>query len=109
MKADSIITIIGGVITFLVGIGTAYLGYGLSAGLGVSVFDIIGAFGILGVIFGLILILLPIFAYPKGKKWAILGLVVSIISLLLVQGVVVGPVLAIVGSALAVKNSGKKK
>ncbi len=113
MKADGILTIVGGVITLLIGIVIAFFGYGLSSvagslGAEAGIFGIVGLLGLLGVIFGLAFILLPIFAYPKKKNWAILGLVLSIISLLLGQGFFVGPILTIIGSALAVKNFGKK-
>ena len=114
MKADGILTIIGGVITFFVGIIITFFGYGLSSiaeafGARAGLFDIIGIWGMIGAIFCLILILLPIFKYQKGKKWTILGLVISVLSLLMGHGFFIGPLLAIIGSALAVKNSGKNK
>ncbi len=99
MKTASILGVLGGLITLVVGAavaaGTAVPTYTLVA-LGASA-------GLVGVVVG---ILTLIFAFMAGKNkgiWA-LWLIFSLIGLAVGVGVVIGPLLALIGSLWALKQ-----
>ena len=90
--------VLGGLITLIVGAvvaaGTAVPSYGLM---------VVGSLGLVGVVVG---ILTLIFAFMAGKNkgiWA-LWLIFSLIGLAVGVGVVIGPLLALIGSLWALKK-----
>ncbi|MBI4895496.1 MAG: hypothetical protein HY831_03310 [Candidatus Aenigmarchaeota archaeon] len=113
MKTPGILSLIGGLITLLIGVGITLLGAlfaSMAPGAGLFA-AIAGILGIYGIILGIILI---VFAFKEEhKSLAIVALVLSVIGLITGQGFYVGPILGIVGSALALKGNssskGKKK
>jgi len=102
MEAPGILNLIGGIITLLVGVFVAVAG--AAAPLGAIFGALVGAVGIWGVIVGLLLIVSAV-KYEKSHGWAIIGLVFAILGLVTLQGLIIGPLLGIIGSALAM---GKK-
>jgi len=99
MKAASILGVLGGLITLVVGAvaaaGTAVPAWGVIS-LGASA-------GLVGVVVG---ILTLIFAWMSEKNkgiWA-LWLIFSLIGLAVGVGVVIGPLLALIGSLWALKK-----
>ncbi|GEM_PF-2765380 len=104
MKTPGILSLIGGIITLVIGIGITLLGaLFASVAPGVGLFAAIaGIVGIYGIILGVILIVFAI--KEENRSLAIVALVLSIIGLITGQGFYVGPILGIVGSALALKG-----
>lgn len=109
MKTPGILSLIGGLITLLVGVGITLLGaLFASVAPGAGLFAAIaGILGIYGIVLGIILI---IFAFKEDHKpLAIVVLVLSVIGLITGQGIYVGSILGIIGSALALKGSYSSK
>jgi Gpi18-like mannosyltransferase len=109
MKTPGILSLIGGLITLLVGVGITLLGaFFASVAPGAGLFAAIaGILGIYGIILGIVLI---VFAFKEeNRSLAIVALVLSIIGLITGQGIYVGPILGIIGSALVLKGNSSSK
>lgn len=105
MKAGGILNLIGGIITLVVGAFSAVVGAAVASAIpGAGIFGAMaGILGVWGIIVGLILIV-SAFKYKKGNSWALIGLIFSILGLITLQGIFVGPILGIIGSALAMNE-----
>lgn len=100
MKTSSIVGILGGLITLVV--GAAVAAGSLAAGMGG--FNPLGAAaGWVGVVLG-ILIIIAAAMFGKNKSVVWVGLVLSLIALVTGTGYVIGPLLGLIGSALALKK-----
>lgn len=98
MNTSSIIGVLGGLITLIVGAvvaaGTAVPEYGYS---------LAASSGIAGVIVGIIL-LIAAAMFGKSKAAAGLGVILGLIGLATGLGIVIGPLLGLIGGALAFKK-----
>ena len=61
-----------------------------------------------GIIVGLLLIISAM-KYKKEKGWATADLIFSILGLITFQGLIIGPVLGIIGSAMAMSEKSKRR
>lgn len=107
MKAPGVLLLIGGILVLIVGALVAMLGSAIGA-LGAGIFGAaVGVLGGIQIIFGVLLILSAL-RYEKKRSWAIIGLVISILSLVTLGGFLIGPILGIIGGAMALgRNKGK--
>lgn len=100
MSSASIIGVLGGLITLIVGAlvaaGQSIPSYGISIGDAVTV-------GWAGVVVGIIL-LIAAAMFGKSKAAAGLGVILGIIGLVAGLGVVIGPLLGLIGGALAFRK-----
>ena len=110
MKTSGILLLIGGLLVLIMGLLVALAGAAFAT-VGGGLFGIAGAaLGVIGgmhVIFGIVLILSGLWC-EKKKAWAWIGLIFSIIALVMGGGLYIGPILGIIGAALALKGSPKK-
>jgi hypothetical protein len=107
MKTPGILLLVGGLLVLIVGGLVAALGSAFAM-FGAGMFGAaVGALGGVQIIFGILLILSGIWAEKKG--WAIIGLIISILSLITLGGLIIGPILGIIGGALGLKGTSAKK
>ena len=111
LLAGGLITIIAGIVMILIGAAMGMMmsfvpGMFFAGGM---VGALIAAFGIWGLICGIFLLLSAKMVLSNDKQvvhtWGVIGLVFSILSLVTLQGIVVGPILALVGSILVLSES----
>ncbi len=108
MEAPGILNLIGGILTIIGGALFALVGSVVALVPLVSVFGALAAvFGLWGIIVGVLLILSAV-KYEKEKGWATIGLIFSILGLVTLQGFLIGPILGIIGSALAISHRKKR-
>ena len=101
MEAPGLLNLISGIMILVAGI---LAGTFASYAIGLGWFSLFGAIIVgWGIIVGLLLIVSGM-KYEKNKNWAIVGLVFSILGLVTFQGFIIGPILGIIGSALALKK-----
>ena len=101
--------LVGGILSVLEGLifgaaGAAFAGFPMMGGF----FALLGGIlAVWGIIVGLLLIWSGVKINRGGKDahtWAIIGLVFSILGLISIQGFIIGPILALIGAALAIGN-----
>jgi hypothetical protein len=103
MKAAEILGVIGGLITLIVGAVVA-------AGTAVPTYTLVslaGSAGLVGVVVGILTIIFAALAGKNKGIWA-LWLIFSLIGLAVGVGVIIGPLLALIGSLWALKGTSKK-
>lgn len=103
MKAPGILLAVGGIIVLLLGLVVVALGSVIAVG-GLGIPGVaIGVLGGVQVIFGILLILSGV--WHEGKPaWRWVGLVISLLSLISGGGLIVGPFIANIGAAAAMKS-----
>lgn len=98
---------VGGLITLIYGLLIAAAGSlvaGLGGALGAGVGALVGVAGGVFVIFGILLILAGMW-HEKKPVWAWVGLIVSLLTLLVpFGGFYIGPFIANIGAAMAMKK-----
>ncbi|MFH1630695.1 MAG: hypothetical protein ABIA21_00525 [Candidatus Aenigmatarchaeota archaeon] len=104
MLAGGLITLIAGIAVIILGILFLAMAPVIATSAGALVSGIIIGFGVWGIICSIV-ILLASSAIKSGDKhkthtWGIIGLVFSILSLMTLQGVMIGPILVLVSSIL---------
>lgn len=105
MSASYGLTLAGGIITLLVAIVTIAMGGALSVipFLG-SLVIVLGAWGFIAGI----IITFSATKYSSGdKKFSTIALIFSILALITLQGFIIGPILSLIGAAMAHGESGK--
>ena len=105
MEVPEILSSIGGILILIYGLFEFVAG-NLLTDLPITYMIGISAIGFWGIVAGF-LVIISAFKYKKNKNWAVIGLVFSILGLLTFQGLFVGPILGIIGSALAMSKSKK--
>ncbi len=107
MSASYGLTLAGGIIVLLGGVLMVAMG-GVMAAFIPFIGPFVALFGLWGLISGIIIIYS---AYQFGKKehrkYSTLGLIFSILALVTMQGFIIGPILSLIGTAMA-HGEGKK-
>lgn len=109
MEAPGILNLIAGILCLVFGalVGAVGSMMAFTPFMGVFVGTLLWVFALWGIIVGVLLIVSAT-KYEKEHNWALVGLIFSILGLITLQGFIVGPILGIIGSALAMGHKKKK-